>query len=148
GLIVTLATPPPPAQRWRWQPVGLIGGLAAGIAVGLAAWAVAGDGIGLAIGVFVWLAAALASGAGGLSVKVETANSPRAVLARDRYAFALVGISAGIMTGLVAGVLVGLAAAHDDHVPVTAKFLLANGLGTGIAVGFACGLVLAFVQTA
>jgi GTPase SAR1 family protein len=148
GLTVTLATPPPPAQKWHWEPIGLVGGLAAGIAVGLAAWAVTGLDIGLALGGFVWLLATLASGLTSRPVELKKAISPRAVLARDRYAFALVGLSAAIMTGLVAGALVGLAAAHDENVPATGRFLLVNGLGTGIAVGFVCGLVLTFVQTA
>lgn len=149
GLIAALAKRPYPAQRVHWKPVGAIGGLAAGIAVGLvAAWAGAGIGIGLVVGAVTALLAALASGLDGVEVPLGESNDPIAVLNRDRASFALTGLLAGLAVGLVTAILVALAAAREDNTTLTVRFLIANGLGTGVAVGFVCGLVLSFVQTA
>jgi hypothetical protein len=149
GLIAGLARRPLPAQRVHWKPVGAVGGLAAGTAVALVAvWAGAGLGIGLVAGAVTALLAALASGLDGVEVPLGESNNPAAVLHRDRASFALTGLLAGLAVGLVTAILVALAAAREDNTTLTVRFLIDNGLGTGVAVGFVCGLVLSFVQTA
>jgi hypothetical protein len=130
-----------PARALHWRPtraalvatiafsglLGCVGGLAAGLLVGLV--------FAVAIGLPILVAAGLTTATGDLS----RAQAPESLLAEDRTAFQLLGLATGLATGLFAGLL-GLGAGIDLGPVIGAAFglvgALITGLTTGIAIGF------------
>jgi hypothetical protein len=136
--------------RLSWWP-GLGSGFAAALAFGLPAWRLAGLtaglGVGIVAGVIIGLVGALASKPEDLTI----ARGPLAVLARDRRAFAVMGLVAGLATGLATTVVVALDVGVEKHEHASLQLFFVNlrsSLGAGAVVGVFYGLVSAFVQTA
>jgi NACHT domain len=150
SLIITRAPLPVPRSRPTWHPVGVAGGIAAALAVGVTAWAPSGRSIS-AIWIYCLVVALVAGGASGLvghAVDRTEINEPLQSLRKDRGASLLIMSAAAAATGLTALLLIGFNAEYELHyTKLKSSEVLGAGLLSGVAVAIVCGLVLASVQT-
>jgi GTPase SAR1 family protein len=133
-----------PARGLRWSKLGFATGVLAGAIFGLVIWAVVRGGTGVAFGGLAVVAGGLAGGLyeAAKPVDLAQANSPPAVLARDRATFL-----SSLGLALLLGALVGVATALSPRDPQNGQYFGATyGAGIGVATFVGVGLGLAFHQ--
>jgi NACHT domain len=136
-----------PAQGVDWDRIGLVGGIAVGVMVGVTGWFVARPIIGAVAGSIAFLVATPAIGLFATPAKDLETPDPRAVLAQDRRTFLIFGIVVAIATGPIAGLTAGLISATEKKVEPSPEFLLANGWGITLSTSLVLGLSFAFAKS-
>jgi hypothetical protein len=147
--IQRLAQHQPSRTRPQWDKgVGISGGVVIGLAIGLIVWREVGVVYGVVAGV---LMAALAAAPFGLKHADEDLihiPSPSHALSRDRLAFWITALSAGLAAG-AAGFLGGsMTSIFEVHAKANLGSILSDGLGIGIASGLVVGLTFGLYHAA
>jgi hypothetical protein len=129
-----------PSRGIRFSLRAVAAPLVAGLVIGIVGWLL----YGLSNGLFIWVGASIVLGLGGgltgVPGDLAAAASPRAVLARDRRAARVLGLTAALATLAV----------------TWSGFVIVRGAGAGIAyalviglpTGIGCGLGFSVLETA
>jgi hypothetical protein len=154
GLAVALAIENvghqrPSRRRPKWdKEIGIPGGLVIGAAIGLIAWRQEGVVFGIVFGMLLAVFAAVPFGLRHKDENLEFVPSPGQSLARDREAFRLTALSAGLAAG-AAGFLGGsMTSIFEVGAKPSLSSVIGDGLGIGVASGLVIGLTFGFYHAA
>ncbi|GAA3885103.1 NACHT domain-containing protein [Streptomyces sedi] len=132
--VVALGTRAVPARGLRWSPLGIVNGLAAGVAIGLAVVLQSDPLSGAVAGLVAAAAGSFGAGLEARPAEATVAADPQTVLRQDRVTFWTIAMAGGIGIGSATVFVVG------------ADLGLWKGVQTGVANAVATGLAWAFLQ--
>jgi NACHT domain len=139
----------PSRTRPHWDKwIGISGGGVIGLAIGLIVWRELGVVYGVVAGV---LMAALAAAPFGLKHADEDLihiPSPGHALSRDRLAFWITALSAGLAAGAAGFLGGGMTSVIEVHAKADVGSVFRDGIGIGIASGLVVGLTFGLYHAA